>query len=145
MGIEIFGWIEIAKHPPDGRGWTGVVALGSLVDQADEVSNALFGFGRVPGTIVPVAARRGLPRDPSPDVQRDVQEIRKFIQEHGDEQFLGFTYIRYEEVMSADLKAFGIKKLSSSDWALVFGLIDRIRATERLSRASIRIVCWAFC
>lgn len=150
MGIYVCGWVEISQLDPERRAeehaWRAVINVETLIDDCDEISELLFGFSKRALTggllpCVPVAAKRGIPPNPSQVVQRDLQDIQAHEQKSGPEM-LGHTYLDATEIDSLDWSSYGISDLESSNWWLIFKMIRLLRSDDRFKYVGIRIVCW---
>jgi len=119
MAFWIEGWVEILRSAPDEGLWFGVIDIGALIDVADEVSEALFGLSKecVRGEkpIVPSAAGRGLPSDPSSAVCTETERISAHEAQFGAGEIGGYTH-----ATSAELKLHPLDPdtLGKSDWRL---------------------------
>ena len=146
MPFWIEGWIEATRTDgpeQDEHSWSGVVQIGPLVDVADDVSEQLFGLSKrlvgSPEASRALAANRGIPPNPSAEVQAVVEEHAAHEAEHGPGEVGGYTYAMWSELSS--MRA-ALPALSNSDWALVFDLADRLAADPRLSPHRLRVVVW---
>ncbi len=152
MPVDIYGWVEISRwnhnELSDEHAWSGVINLCSLIDGTDLVSEALFGFSKrcFIGTdlgFAPLALNRGLPPNPSMQVREGIEAVRRHEQRFGAGELRAVTHINYEVVRSIDWSALGIADITVSDWAVVFQLVEQLRACGHLQNAAFRIVCWA--
>jgi hypothetical protein len=128
--------------------WSGVIRLNYLIDTADEVSEALFGLSKraLRGHDLgfrPVALARGIPTNPSDEVKGEMERIRKHEERFGGGEFTRFSHVYYDEIQTLDWPAFGVTSIESSDWALVFRLIEDIRTCDRFRKSACRIVSWS--
>jgi hypothetical protein len=151
MGIDIHGWVEVSHLDPDRRAeeyaWSGIISLSAVIDCCAEVSQLLFGFSKLaltggPLPYAPIAVNRGIPLNPSSDVQRELKNIQDHERNFGSGEFLGYTYIDAIEIDSIDWRSYGIANLESSDWWLLLRMIRLLRSDHRFTDAGIRIVCW---
>ncbi len=151
MGVDIHGWVEVSQLDRERRteehAWGGVISISAVIDSCDEVSQLLFGFSKQALTggalpYVPIAANRGLPPNPSGNVQQDLKDIRDLEQRFGPGEFRGYTHIDVTEIESIDWRSYGVSNLESSDWSLLFRMVWLMRSDHRFADAGIRIVCW---
>jgi len=84
---------------------------------------------------------RGVPRNPSQQVREELRAIRDHERTFGTGEFQGYTYIDFAEVESVDWQRYGVQ-VESSDWWLLFRIIQLLRSDARFSNAGFRIVCW---
>ena len=143
MTFNIQGWIEISRWPDSGDeepAWQGVLNLGSIVDVADSDSERLFGLSKscVCGARVvdSIAAKRGLPSNPSPQVQDAIKRIRENEALHGEGESGGFTYVAWSEIRHYPIKESQLR----SEWCIPFDF-SRLLET-RIPAQNIRFVVW---
>lgn len=115
------GWIEI--HTND-MWWNGVIRLDKLTPIAPEVTSILFDVDNLEAA-VPVAARRGLPRDKSLEVEQSFDQIAAYAE----------TWIMPEEIR----KVFKVEKVKEG-WATIFAMIDIL--TKVYGKSNVRLVVW---
>ncbi|WP_437301047.1 hypothetical protein [Sorangium sp. So ce426] len=142
----IEGWVEVTRMLPfeeDEHAWQGVLRVLPLIDGADAISQRLFGLSRdvvaAGEPLGAVAARRGIPPNPSAQLRADLDRIAEHERRYGPGELGGTTYASWTE-----LSAFrdSCPEVRSSDWATVFELMDRIASDERFSSARLRLVVW---
>ncbi len=142
----IDGWVEVTRMLPseeDEHAWQGVLRVLPLIDGADEISEQLFGLSRAAVTtsepLEAVAARRGIPPNPSAELRADLDRIAEHERRHGPGELGGYTHASWTE-----LSAFrdSCPAVRSSDWATVFDIMDRIASDERFSSARLRLAVW---
>jgi hypothetical protein len=104
MSFWVEGWIEVSDSPePAGiHAWSGVVNLGPLVDVADGDSERLFGLSKLcasgENVVEALAAKRGVPTNPSGSVRQDLDWIAAHESEHGPGDFGGYTHATWGEI-----------------------------------------------
>ena len=142
MPFWIEGWVEVARvgiaDQDDEHVWQGAINLGSLIDVAER----LFGLSKqCTGEIAPkaLAARRCVPKNPSPEVRIELEKIRQHEQQHGPGEFGGYTHARWSEIKAVSIAA---EVMKASDWRLVFALLQRLELDDRFSAEKIRVVVW---
>ena len=96
MPFWIQGWVEVTSFPPaehDDHAWQGVLRILPIVDEADRVSEELFGLSkgavtekRPPASI---AAGRGIPPQPSSELRDDLERIRAHELKYGAGEYGG--------------------------------------------------------
>ncbi len=114
--------------------------LAPQVDTGDEVSERLFGLSkRVArdrmGMGDALFAGRGLPEDVSGIVQREVAQGLKYPEEIG-----GYTPASVAEI---ERVGFVMDGNSSSDWLVVFKLIEGLLTDERFTKDNLRFIVWS--
>ena len=141
MPYWIQGWIETSTGPlSDIPIWFATVNLAPLIDTGDEVSEKLFGLSkeiardraRMKDALF---ARRGLPEDVSGIVQREVEQGLKY-----PEEIRGYTHASVGEIERA---GFEIGGFPSSDWSVVFKIVDSLLTDERFTKDNLRFVVWS--
>lgn len=143
MTFNIQGWIEISRWPDSGddeHAWQGVLNLGSVVDVADALSERLFGLSREnvqrPHIDNAIAARRGVPPNPSPQVQDAIRQIRANEALYGEGEYGGFTYATWEEIRQCSFNEVSFEE----QWCIPFGVSRLLEA--RCPASQIRFVVW---
>ena len=141
MPYWIQGWIETSTGPlSDSPIWFATVNLAPLIDTGDEVSEKLLGLSkeiardraRMKDALF---ARRGLPEDVSGIVQREVEQGLKY-----PEEIRGYTHASVGEIERA---GFEIGGFPSSDWSVVFKIVDSLLTDERFTKDNLRFVVWS--
>ena len=141
MPYWIQGWIETSTGPlSDSPIWFATVNLAPLIDTGDEVSEKLLGLSK---EIARERARmkdalfaiRGLPEDVSEFVQRKVEQDSQYPSEIG-----GYTHASVGEIERA---GFEIGGFPSSDWSVVFKIVDSLLTDERFTKDNLRFVVWS--
>ena len=143
----VCGWVEVTicqgSDKEDEHAWRGVINLGALIDAPDTVSERLFGLSkeRVAERAVAktLAGGRGIPSNPSPEVRAELNRIKQHEHEYGPGECGGYTFATWQEVKAVD---FDGEALGSSDWKLVFNLLQRLEQDHRFSDDQIRLVVW---
>ena len=144
MSFDIGGWIEVARNPDTAyvNAWFGVVRLSSLVDVADDDTERLFGLSKpcVSGkkSVDALAAGRGMPRNPSAQVQREMVDIAAHELNYGPGEVGGYTYAVWSEIREVELT----DPPEGSQWRLAFALARELEAVFGPGR--VRFVVW-FC
>ena len=69
----------------------------------------------------------------------DLARIREHERQFGPGEFGGYTHATWREVKAAEAQ---VETSDSSEWLLVFDLVRRLEADERLSADRIRFVVW---
>ena len=137
----IKGWIETSTGPiSDSPIWFATVNLAPLIDTWDEVSETLFGLSkriardqsRMQDVLFP---SRGLPVDISEIVQVEVDLGSSYPSEIG-----GYTHASVGEIERA---GFEIGGFPSSDWSVVFKIVDSLLTDERFTKDNLRIIVWS--
>jgi len=90
MAIDIHGWIEV--RPLE---WHGAVSLSFAGWRDYWVFDALFGTSRVSPRFFPIAARRGVPSDPSKELLSDLADYGPSIAED-------VTWVLWADVAALD-------------------------------------------
>ena len=112
-------------YPDDQYAWAALLNLSGLIDGADEISEALFGFASPNGALLVVNSNsrhlptqgRGLPPNPAPQVRADLASLRELEQQFGPGEFRGVTHVYLDEVPKSDLSALSVGNIKRSDWA----------------------------
>jgi len=144
VSFDIEGCIEVARNPntDDAHAWFGVVRLSSLVDVADDDTERLFGLSKlcVSGkkSVDALAAGRGVPPNPSAQVQRELVEIAAREINYGPGEVGGYTFAVWSEIHEVELT----DPPEGSQWRLAFALA-RVLETE-FGPERVRFVVW-FC
>lgn len=144
VSFEIDGWIEVAFNPDtaDSHSWIGVVRLGSIIDMADDDTERLFGLSKpcVSGkkTVEALAADRGLPPNPSAQVQRELAEIAAHEVNFGPGEVGGYTFVVWSEIREYDFVEHEVEPQMKMAFDLA-RVLERRYAADR-----IRFVVW-FC
>jgi hypothetical protein len=137
----IEGWLEVSRDVENGEEtdtWIGVVNIGSIIDDYDDVSARLFGLSKRPPTNA-VAAGRGLPRHRSQAVESALARIREHERRFGAGECGGYTYATWQELAPHVSPEF----LQGSDWGLLFDIIERLSKDRRFPCPElIRITVW---
>ena len=141
FGIE--GWIEVSQWSAADSNeecWCGVVNLGGLVDVADSDSERLFGLSKacVSGDriVESVAAGRGIPFNPSTQVQDELAKIAAHDLQFGRGEVGGFTHVNWSDISGYPIG----ESLESSEWTLSFAIAKQLE--KRFSPNQIRFVVW---
>lgn len=143
----IQGWVEVTNYidsEQDGKhAWMSLFNLGTLIVFSDPISEHLFGLSK--RTISEefksksYFANRGLPSNPSSEIQREISSIEELEIKHGSGEFGGYTYALWSEIKSIK---FDKEILDKSDWKLVFDLVNRLETDRRYSDNQIRFIVW---
>jgi hypothetical protein len=141
MSFWIEGWIEIARCPDlEKDAWFGVVDLSALIEAADQDSEALFGLSKTcvskPETVNPIAARRGIPINPSAAVRHALEWIAALEKQYGAGEIGGYTYAMWSEIKGYKLVA----PPEHSQWKLAFEFARILE--QRFGADSIRFTVW---
>jgi hypothetical protein len=145
MPFWIEGWVEVTSldDTTEEWAWQSLMTISPLVDVADEVSERLFGLSKkcVTGQspVVPLFAGRGIPPNPSKEVQRDLEEIIELERKYGPGEIGGYTHATWREIKSTNILSVA---RPDSDWRLVFDLVQRIEQDYRFSDEKIRFIVW---
>ena len=146
MPLAIHGWVEIIRQDESLQSqehWEAVINIGALIDVADSVSERLFGLSKPavgdPINVAALAANRGVPPNPSKEFCRDLEEVRDLEGRFGKGEFGGYTFAGWHEVVNLGLSD---AELDSSDWRLVFELVQTLAKDQRLSADKIRLVTY---
>jgi hypothetical protein len=151
MGIDIHGWVEVSHLDPDERAeesaWAAIISVDSVIDTCDEVSQLLFGFskhalsgGQLP--YIPIALNRGIPPNPSDEVQRSLNAIEAHERQFDPGECRGYTHIDFSETEAVEWRNYGVTDPESSDWWVLFRMIRLLSSDHRFANAGFRIVCW---
>jgi hypothetical protein len=143
----IQGWIEVTNYidsEQDGKhAWMSLFNLGTLIDSSDHISEQLFGLSKriISGEFESKSyfANRGLPSNPSSEVQIEISSIDKLEIKYGSGEFGAYTHALWSEIKSIK---FDKEILDKSDWKLVFDLVDRIETDRRYFDNQIRFIVW---
>lgn len=143
MPFWIEGWIEVARLPDTAgeHAWFGVVDLGALVDVADEDTERLFGLSKscMSGKAVnALAANRGVPSNPSSQVQRELASIVEHELKHGAGEYGGYTHAIWDEIRGYELTV--TEPLESSQWSVPFSIARVLE--EEFGADRIRFIVW---
>jgi hypothetical protein len=135
MPFWIEGWVEVRRRGEDA--WSGVLSVGPLVDVGDEISERLFGLSKRwrsnQSPIDAIAANRGVPSDPSPELHAELQR------HDGLGELGGYTHATWNELADLPLDA---TALADSDMKIVLDLARRLAADDRFAPQGVRIVVW---
>ena len=103
-------------------------------------SERLFGLSKacVSGdrTVESVAAGRGLPLNPSPQVQDEIAKIAAHDLQFGSGEIGGFTHAYWSEISGCPID----ESLENSEWILPFALAKQLE--KRFTLSQIRFVVW---
>jgi hypothetical protein len=141
VSFDIEGWVEVRRAPSDMDGeWIGVLRLDAVIDVGGPVSEALFGLTKafVAGETqtTPLAARRGIPANASPQVRSAVTADERFVKS-GD--MGGHTWASWAEISTIELAD---EVLSQSDWRHVFAFMKSLADDPNMDAKRVRVVCW---
>lgn len=140
MPFWIEGWLEVRRGE---AAWSGALSIGPLVDAGDEISERLFGLskrwrsGQSP--IDAVAPDRGVPSDPSQELDTELAQHAAHAREFGPGEIGGYTYITWNELADLPLAS---AALADSDWKLVLDIARRLADDARFGRDGVRLVVW---
>jgi hypothetical protein len=121
MPKYVQGWIEVQSND---MWWNGVIKIDKLTLVAPEVTSILFDVDNLEA-LVPVAARRGLPRDKSLEVEESFNQAAAFAE----------TWITPEEIRNI----FKIEKVKEG-YALIFHIINDL--VKVYGKNKVRLVVW---
>jgi len=121
MPKYVQGWIEVQSND---MWWNGVIKIDKLTLVAPEVTSILFDVDNLEA-LVPVAARRGLPRDMSLEVEESFNQAAAFAE----------TWITPEEIRNI----FKIEKVKEG-YALIFHIINDL--VKVYGKNKVRLVVW---
>lgn len=147
MSYAIEGWVEVTwcqdAEQDEDYAWQSLINLGVLIQVSDAVSEQLFGLSRrcVSGDVEtqPLAAHRGIPSNPSPQVQWEMEWIQKHEKQYGPGECGGYTYATWQEIKTIPV---GDSAFAESDWRVVFDLVQRLEQSQRYADNQIRFVVW---
>jgi hypothetical protein len=129
MGTDIQGWVEIPKFDI----WRGVIKIDGLLYRNYSMFEFLFGV-RNRSFPHPIAEKRGLPSDLSWEVRED----RLFL-----EAAHSHSWLTWEELMVMQWQQVpGVEV--SSDWQLLFTLMNTLAQEEHIGLKKIRLIV-GFC
>jgi hypothetical protein len=140
--MDIEGWIEVARLPDlsDEYAWFGTINLSAIVDVADSDSELLFGISKACASgeinVQPLAADRGLPPNPSAELQHDLQTIATHEKQYGNGEIGGYTYASWAEIQHFSVAL----APDNSQWALPFALAHLLEKQYGADR--VRFVVW---
>lgn len=139
FGIE--GWLEVRRGGE--AAWSGVLSIGPLVDVGDEISERLFGLSKRwrsgQSTIDAAAPDRGVPSDPSQELDAELAQHAAHAREFGPGEIGGYTYIAWNELADVPLDP---TILAESDWKLVLDIARRLANDGRFGQDGVRLVVW---
>jgi len=121
MPKYVQGWIEVQSND---MWWNGVIKIDKLTLVAPEVTSILFDVDNLEA-LVPVAARRGLPRDKSLEVEESFNQAAAFAE----------TWITPEEIRNI----FKIEKVKEG-YAPIFHIINDL--VKVYGKNKVRLVVW---
>jgi hypothetical protein len=142
MSFWIQGWIEVARTPDltETDAWFGVVNLSAIVDVADNDSEALFGLSKAcvgsHKTVHSLAARRGIPPNPSASVRQEMEWIAAHEKQYGTGEIGGYTYAIWAEISHYKL----VETPEDNQWKVPFELARILE--QRFGAERVRFVVW---
>jgi hypothetical protein len=137
MTYDIFGWVEVAKRSEDTGSWLAVLDLSEIVGHPDEFSRNVFGLSKWTQGVNAPFFERGLPENPSREVQDELASIAMLeLEEWGDLGFHGFTYATLEEIKRISIP-------SGSSWDLLLIKISMLQLDSGYSDSEVRLIIWA--
>ena len=147
MPMFIHGWIEVTGlagvEQEEEHAWRGLINLGSLLmDETDAVSERLFALSKhcvcenVRGGL---AVARGVPRNPSEEVRRELGEIGAFEEKYGPGEVGGYTWASWNEISTVH---FETEELTDSRWAVAFALANTLTTQSYVTPDQLRFVVW---
>ncbi|HYQ02771.1 MAG TPA: hypothetical protein VER96_29070 [Polyangiaceae bacterium] len=89
--------------------------------------------------VVAVAAGRGIPRDPSPELRCDLDRHASHEREFGPGELGGYTHATWDELAEHTAE---VSELDEGDWAVVFDIGKRLASDYRFGGKGVRIVVW---
>lgn len=157
MTYEIEGWVEVTwchgseQEEDEDYAWQTVIDLSSLV-RPSLVSEGLFGLSkRHTSSAEPpdaLAARRGVPANPSQRVREYREATRRYEEQYGAGDTGGYTHATWQEVNAAfaerpELEGGQWNEAGGwNEWKIVFDLARQLEASGRYSSDQIRFVVW---
>ena len=142
MPFDIEGFVEVTSFPPEAHGevslWSAAVDIGAFSLQADTMSSQLFGLAKNPN---PKAhfAERGVPKDSSEQVARDIKRNEQIIAQYGEGDSW-YTYAYWHEIKQLDSIVLESGETDEYGWGLVFDIIRILE--KRYKPEHIRLVVW---
>jgi hypothetical protein len=142
MSFWIQGWIEVARSPDvaEKDAWFGVVDLSTIVDVADNDSEALFGLSKAcvgnRKVVDSLAARRGIPANPSASVRQEMEWIAAHEKQYGSGEIGGYTYAIWAEISHYKL----VEPLEQNQWKVPFELARTLE--QRFGAERVRFLVW---
>ena len=139
MTIDIFGWIEVKNK--NGSHWEGVESISRYVACASQDSAYIFGISKM-AISDSIAGYRGLPTDISAEVKAFMDSVKEYEKDETNfncEEFFGFSYLGYDEILKNDLETYNGSDLG---WSRLFAKMHKINKRSH-NAEDIRVVVWA--
>lgn len=143
MPIYTFGWVDVTRlddsDVEEDYAWSGLIDLSVYIDAVDEVAEVLFGYSkrilRGEYHVEAFAKDRGLPKNPSPHLKREIENI--------SEDHFGFTHIYFHEIQKINWSNYQFDD-PDSDWFRLISLLNKLLEENRFQANKIRIVVWFY-
>ncbi|MDX1992550.1 MAG: hypothetical protein SF029_09175 [bacterium] len=129
MGTDISGWVEIPKFDR----WRGVIKIDGLLYRNYLLFELLFGV-RNRSFAAPIAEKRGIPHDASPEVLLHFSDSDL----HQGTSWVGWdelSVIRWEDYPDITL---------TTDWQVLFKLMQLLAEQEGIGASRTRLVVGFF-